>query len=75
MTAPNLNVTTNTYDALDRLIQVDDSTGQVANYTYDARQSSDRQGRQRQWQHIYLRRHLSDYLRDRRARALDLQYL
>jgi len=33
--SPNLNLTTNTYDAKDRLIQVDDAIGRVASYTYD----------------------------------------
>jgi RHS repeat-associated protein len=35
-TAPNLNVTTNSYDALTRLTQVSDSIGLVSRYTYDA---------------------------------------
>jgi|GEM_PF-4276812 len=35
MTAPNGNVTTNRYDALDRMIEVDDRIGLVAKSTYD----------------------------------------
>src|SRR5574337_598357 len=35
VTAPNLNVTTYSYDALHRVTRIDDSVGLVATYTYD----------------------------------------